>query len=78
MTDSTFEERLAILTFLLGEDAFADEYERLLNAVRELPAGRFEKLSRMKKVLLLEVQSTMNEWLQATRGRTIRIKDTLC
>lgn len=71
MTDKEFEEKLLHLAFLVGEDgaedAFAEEYEALLYAIKALSGPRYEKFARLKKVLLLQAQYLMNEWLKAKK-----------
>ena len=71
MNEQEFNDKISALTFLIGEDAAVDlfnqEYETLLNDVKALPGPRYAKFARMKKVLLLQAQYLMNEWLKANR-----------
>ena len=74
MNEQEFNDKILALTFLIGEDEatelFNEEYESLLYAVKGLPGPRYAKFARMKKVLLLQAEYLMNEWLKAKRETT--------
>jgi hypothetical protein len=73
MNDREFEERLLTLAFLIGEysaaDLFAEEYQALLTDVKAsaIEPRRYEKIYRMKILLLRQTAYLINEWLKAKR-----------
>jgi len=72
MDADQFERRLRELQVMVGSDPamdlFTQEYESLLNEVNVLPGPRFEKLVRMKKLLMHQAAYLMNEWLREKAG----------
>jgi len=79
ITDKEFEERLANLFFLVGvedqEDTFGEEYKSLVNAVMEMPEGKYQRLARMKGVFLKELEYEMNLYIKEAKKRAAKLEE---
>lgn len=74
METKTFETKLKELSFLVGSDQsdtlFNSEYELLLNEIKnDMPTPeRQEMLTRMRRLLDLQAEFLMGEWLRLNRS----------
>ena len=64
MDANQFKDRMQELAAMTAKDAsmdlFTQEYERLLNEVKALPGPRYEMLSKMKMMLMVQSAYLLN------------------